>query len=72
MYSPLQLNQVFSPYDYANIMDHFGKLMELSTNISMAAFTEAYRLVNTMQKRRMVDSTFNINTVFKESRHVIE
>ena len=22
MYSPLQLNQVFSPYDYVNIMDH--------------------------------------------------
>ena len=32
MYSPLQLNQVFSPYDYVSIMDHktssFGKLME--------------------------------------------
>ena len=22
MYSPLQLNQVYSPYDYVNIMDH--------------------------------------------------
>ena len=29
MYLPLQLNQVFSPYDYVNIMvTSFGKLME--------------------------------------------
>ena len=55
MYSPLQLNQVFSPYDFVNIMDHFGKLMELSTNISMAAIAEACRLVHTTQKTRIVD-----------------
>ena len=41
----LRLNQVFSPHDYDNIMDHFGKLMELSTNTSMAAFVEPCRLV---------------------------
>ena len=48
MYSPLQLNQVFSPYDYVNIMDHFGKLIELSTNISIAALAEEFRLAYTM------------------------
>ena len=55
MYSPLQLYQVFSPYDFVNIMDHFGKLMEFSTNIniSMAALAEACRLVDTTQKRRI-------------------
>ena len=54
MYSPLQLNQVFSPYDYVNIMDHFGKLMDLSTNISIAALAETCRLIDTMQKRRRI------------------
>ena len=55
MYSPLQFNQVFSPYNYVNIMDHFGNLMELSTNISMAALAEACRLVNTTHKKGIVD-----------------
>ena len=55
MYSPLQLNQVFSPYGYVNVMGHFGKLMELSTNMSMVALAEACRLVDTMQKRSKVD-----------------
>ena len=55
MYLPFQINQVFSPYNYVNIMDDFGKLMELSTNILMAAPAEACRSVDTMQKRRMVD-----------------
>ena len=36
MYLPLQLNQVFCPHDYVNILDYFGKLMELSRNISIA------------------------------------
>ena len=46
MYSPFKLNQVFSLYDYVNIMDHFGKLMELNTKISMAAIAKACRLVD--------------------------
>ena len=53
MYSPLKLDQVFSPCYYVDIMDAFGKLMELSTNISMVALAEACRLVDTTQKRRI-------------------
>ena len=50
MYSPLQLNQVFSTYDYVNLMDPFRKLIELSTNVLMAALIETCRLVDIMQK----------------------
>ena len=55
MYSPLQLNQVFSPHDYVNIMDHFRKLIELSTSISVTALAEACRLGDTTKKRRIFD-----------------
>ena len=40
--------------DTVDTMDRFGKLMELSTNIPMAALAEAYRPVDTTQKRKIV------------------
>ena len=55
MYLPLQLNQVCSPHDYVSVMDHFGKLMELITNISMAVLAETCRLVDTTQIKTIVD-----------------
>ena len=52
-----------SPCDYVNIMDHFGRLMELSTNISMAALAKACRPVDTTQKRRTVDQYLIENSI---------
>ena len=77
MYSPrvqramYSLNPVFSPYDYVDIIDHFGKLMKLSTNISMAALAKACRLVDTMQKRRIgrVDQYLIVYSIQGKSSH---
>ena len=49
-----------SPYDYVNVMDHFRNLMELSTNISMAALAEECRVVDIAQKRRIVDQYLKV------------
>ena len=53
----------FSPYDYVNIMDHIGKLMELTANILMAVVVEACRLVDTVQKRRIVDQYLKVYSI---------
>ena len=67
MYSPLQLYQVFSLVSmttvYVNIMDHFGKVMELSTNMSMAALAEARRLADTVNPRKE-EPTFSRVSLF--------
>ena len=52
-----------SPFDDVNIVDHIRKLMELSTNISIAVLAEACRLVVTAQKRRIVDQYFIVYSI---------
>ena len=71
MYLPLQLNQVFSPYDCVDIMDHFGTLMKLSKSISMAALAEACRLADTTQKRRigLADQYLTVYSIQGKSSH---
>ena len=60
---------MLSPNDYVDIMDHFGKLMELSTNIPMAALAEACRLVDTTQKRKIVHQYLIVDSIQGKSSH---
>ena len=58
-----------SPCDYVNIMDHFGKLVGLITNISMAALAETCRLADTTQRRRIYSKSV-LNSI-QYSRKVV-